>query len=198
MLNLSANGIGDEGAGALASSPGLQKLVRMELRWNVIGGEAQKAIVSRFGVGANVVPQRTPAASLVPPPPPPPKPAASLVPPPPKRVAKPVDRAKTLERLGKKKAFAAWRPATDGPIVAAAEAISSETIAALLALGHNTTRAAEKRILRRYVVRFDALDRKQHFVGTIEVEDIGTRFDEIRSATTLADDDELFDEWRDF
>jgi hypothetical protein len=34
--------------------------------------------------------------------------------------------------------------------------------------------------------------------GTIEVEDIGERFDELRFATALADDDTLFDDWRDF
>jgi hypothetical protein len=102
-----------------------------------------------------------------------------------------------LRALAGKRAFGAWKPSHDKPIIDAAETIARETAEALLALA-KPTRAAESKLLRRYVSRFDALDARDHFIGTIEVEDICDRFDELRFATALSDDDSLFDTWRDF
>jgi Ran GTPase-activating protein (RanGAP) involved in mRNA processing and transport len=189
-LNLSANRIGDAGALAIAASPHLARLETLELKWNYLGKAACRAIAKRFGKRASVVHQRTLAPP--PPPPPPPEPTPNVAPPP-----SPAERRRVLRALAKQRAFAAWKPSVDKAIVDAAEAIARETAEALLALA-KPTRAAEAKLLRRYIARFDALDASDHFIGTIEVEDIGERFDELRFATALADDDLVFDAWRDF
>jgi hypothetical protein len=188
-LNVSANRIGDDGARAIATSPYLNELEWLELKWNHLGSVGLRAIANRFRTRASIAYQRTAAP---PPPSPPAEPNPNTAPPP-----TPAERRRVLARLAKKRAFRAWKPSIDKPIVEAAETIARETAEALLALG-KPTRTAESKLLRRYVSRFDALDARDHFIGTIEVEDIGERFDELRFATALSDDDTLFDAWREF
>jgi hypothetical protein len=192
-LDLTKNEIGDEGALAIAASSPLAGLQQLEMKWNCLGAKGQAAIQERFGERASVVYQRS-----SPPPPSPALPASPSPPAPPSKPRKKVAREAALVRLNAKSAFAPWRRAIDAPIISAAEAISRETIDALLALEGKATRTAERRILRRFVARFDALDRSAPFIGTTEVEDIAARFDDIRAHTALAHDDGLFDEWRDF
>ncbi len=186
-LDLSQNMIRDAGALAIARSPHLAKLVRLELRWNHIGKSGVVAITKRFGARASVHHQRSDARPAPPPPSPPPP------------VRKPVSRKPTLARLAKRRGFPGWRREYDAPVPETAEAIWRETIAALVAQ-RAPTRAGDRKILKKFVARFDALDRAHPFIGTIEVEDIAERYEEIRDATLLVTDadDELFDTWRDF
>jgi hypothetical protein len=194
-LDLSQNEIRDPGALALAASPHLAQLQRLELRWNHISPAGIAALAKRFGDRASVHHQRS-EPPLPPPPPPPPAPPPAA----PRRGPGRIDRTTALARLAKKRGFPAWRPGIDAPILEAAEAIRRDTIAALLAQGKRPTRTADRRILKRFVARFDALDRREHFIGTTEVEDLADQFEAIRSATLLAEpaDADLFDAWRDF
>ncbi len=133
--------------------------------------------------------------SDTPPPPPPPAPA----PPPPRKPGKPADRKTGLSRLAKQRGFPTWKRALDPPIPETAEAIWRDAIAALLAQ-RTPNRTADRRILQRFVAKFDALDREHDFIGTIEVEDIAEQFETLRAVTLviLPTDDYLFDVWRDF
>jgi Leucine Rich repeat len=185
-LDLTGNRIGDAGARALAASRHLRKLRVLDVKWNMMSRAGVARIVARFGKRAIVHNQRKA------------EPEAPL--PPPLRTVTVVDRKTALGRLAKKRGFASWRPSVDAPIRTAAEAIRTNAIGALLAQGKRPTVAADRGILKKFIAKFDALDRVDHFIGTIEVEDLEEVFEALRGASLLAGDEhaDLFDEWRDF
>ena len=106
-------------------------------------------------------------------------------------------RAITLQRLAKKRGFSAWRRSHSAAIIKAAEAIRAEAIAKLARV--RPTVASDRAALKSFITKFNKLDAADHFIGTIEVEDLAEIFDSLRNLTLLANDDnDMFDDLRDF
>jgi len=107
--------------------------------------------------------------------------------------------ALTLKGLRRKRWFAHWRPYVSAALVKESRAILVETIDALIALGSEPTVRARIRILRACIYRFNVLDdQNNHFIATIEREDICEAFDEIVYACGLHECKDLADRWRDW
>jgi hypothetical protein len=105
----------------------------------------------------------------------------------------------TYAQLRKERPFQGWEGYVAPDILRAARRLFRDTIDALVALGPEPLEAAVLDVLRHCIERFNELDEEHdHFIGTIEREDICEHFDELVHVSGLEDYDDLVDRWRDW
>lgn len=105
----------------------------------------------------------------------------------------------TLKGLRKRRWFAGWRSYVKAALVKECRAIFVETIDALIALGPKPGVRPRIRILRSCIYRLNTLDEQNdHFIATVEREDLCEGFQEIVYACGLHDCPDLAERWRDW
>jgi hypothetical protein len=112
------------------------------------------------------------------------------------------DRAKaavTLASFQKQKLFPDWADPTPRKMIGAARKVMKEAAAQLEALGPKPDKRKARAILRRCIETFNELDEaNDHWIETIEREDIVETFDILARLVGFSDDANLADEWRDW
>lgn len=103
-----------------------------------------------------------------------------------------------LAAYPKQKPFAHWRPDRSAAIVAAATKLVVDASKALLALGEGGTVRRQKKVLEECTRAFNDLERKHHFITTIEAEDISEAIDHLADHTRLWGSDDVAKAWRDW
>ena len=105
----------------------------------------------------------------------------------------------TYASFRKQPMFQDWADAHPPKIPAAARKIMRDTATKLEKLGKKPDRHKARTILRKCIVAFNELDAaNDHFITTIEREDIDERFATLATLAGLSDEPELADEWRDW
>lgn len=108
----------------------------------------------------------------------------------------------TLTSLRAERPFAGWRGTHSAKLVAAARATFRTMIDGLIALGPKPTADASRPVLQACVERFNELDgQHDHFVDTIEREDICEHFARVVHAAGVAGHDaavDLTEPWREW
>jgi hypothetical protein len=103
----------------------------------------------------------------------------------------------TWAKLRKQRPLTNWAEYLPARIVRESQKIWRETIDQLAALGRKPDRRAVMRLLRNCVERFNNLNEEyDHFIDTLEREDIFRHFEELVHLSGLKDADELIDRWR--
>lgn len=107
--------------------------------------------------------------------------------------------ATTLEQLQRHKFFPKWKGHPPKKAVAASRQIMTDTVNELLRLGLVSPESQRMAVLQRYIERFNAIDEEMdHFIETVEREDICEEFERIVHACGLGAHKDLADEWRDW
>ena len=105
----------------------------------------------------------------------------------------------TYASFRKQPMFQDWADAHPPKIPAAARKIMRDTATKLEKLGKKPDRHKARTILRKCIVAFNELDAaNDHFITTIEREDIDERFATLATLAGLSDEPQLADEWRDW
>ena len=95
--------------------------------------------------------------------------------------------------------FEDWAGVNPVKIPVAARKIMRDTAAKLEKLAQKPDRRKARRILGNCIIAFNELDEaNDHFIGTIEREDICDRFYELARLAGFANEPELADAWREF
>ena len=103
--------------------------------------------------------------------------------------------AKFLER----KLFPHWSSPIPQKMIAASRKLMKQTATRLKALGAKPDREAARLVLRDCILGFNKLDEENdHWIGTIEREDICEHFYELAHIAGFDNEPELADEWRDW
>jgi len=105
----------------------------------------------------------------------------------------------SYDAFRKRKLFSEWEGHVPAEMVAASRNVMLETADKLEALGPEPDRDQARGILRDCIVAFNELDEaNDHWIATIEREDICAEFDQLAELAGFDDEPELADEWRDF
>jgi hypothetical protein len=105
----------------------------------------------------------------------------------------------TLRSLRLKHRFTSWEGHVRPALIREARSILRETVTALVELGPAAPKPRKRAALRRCIETFNRLDRaNDHFITTIEAEDIVAELDEVAALSGLENEPDLVDEWRDF
>lgn len=105
----------------------------------------------------------------------------------------------TLERLQKRRFFPHWGEYPSKQAIRKSRKIMKETVNQLVELGQKTSKMKRMAVLQACIESFNALDVElDHFIETIEREDICEEFELIQHACGLGEIDDLSDEWREW
>jgi hypothetical protein len=105
----------------------------------------------------------------------------------------------TLESLKNRPTFFNWHGLVPDSIVAACTAVFRLAIDELIDAGPKPKRKTAMKILQKCIESLNVLDEKHnHFITTIECEDLCDVFYEIVHATGLRGCEDLADLWREF
>ena len=95
--------------------------------------------------------------------------------------------------------FQEWEGQVPGEMIAASRKIMLDTAGKLEALGPEPDREQARGLLRDCIVAFNQLDEaNDHWITTLEREDICACFDQLAELAGVEDEPELADEWRDW
>jgi hypothetical protein len=112
------------------------------------------------------------------------------------------DRAKaamTLASFRKSKLLAGWKKYPPPKLAAASRKLLVEASKKLEALGARPPKRAALKVLRECVVALNKLDAKNdHFIETVEREDLCEHIDELAHLAGLIDEDDVAGRWRDW
>ncbi|WP_425397204.1 hypothetical protein [Aeoliella sp.] len=107
--------------------------------------------------------------------------------------------ATTLENLRNRQFFEHWDDYPAKKAILGSRQIMQETVEQLIELGTAATESARLAVLQECIERFNRLDEElDHFVLTIEREDICEEFEMLVHACGLGAHEDLADEWRDW
>ena len=102
-----------------------------------------------------------------------------------------------LQRLMKKKRFAEWKKHVAVEWVVECEEVFRATVDALIKLGAPPKKRPVLAVLKQCVEALNELDRRHdHFITTVEAEDLCREFDDLAAAVGLTDSEGLADRWR--
>ncbi len=105
----------------------------------------------------------------------------------------------TLETLRDHQFFTRWDEYPPNKAIRASRRIMSDTVQQLLDLGPAAPESERMAILQGCIEKFNSLDAEMdHFIETVEREDICEEFEAIVHACGLGAHDDLADEWRDW
>jgi hypothetical protein len=105
----------------------------------------------------------------------------------------------TYASFRKQKLFKNWDDYPPKKMIAASRKVMKETATKLESLGPTPYRDQARAILRDCILAFNRLDEENdHWIETIEREDIAEHFYQLATLAGLADEPELADEWRDW
>jgi hypothetical protein len=105
----------------------------------------------------------------------------------------------TLEGLKKKRRFSGWKGYVPDKVIAACRRVFRETIDSVVELGANPKKRAILAVLQRCVERLNELDEQyNHFIMSIERDELCEEFYEIVHASGLRGYEDLADRWREW
>lgn len=105
----------------------------------------------------------------------------------------------TYAQFRDQRLFPDWGEPTPRKMIAASRKLMKETAARLEALGPKPDREAARAVLRDCIVGFNRLDEENdHWIETVEREDICSHFSALAHIAGFGDEPELADEWRDW
>lgn len=105
----------------------------------------------------------------------------------------------TLEELRDQEFFVRWNECPPPKAIHASRRIMRDTVQQLLELGRTAQESERMVILQRCIEQFNSIDAEMdHFIATVEREDICEEFEAIVHACGLGAHRNLADEWRDW
>lgn len=105
----------------------------------------------------------------------------------------------TLEQLAKHRFFPTWKDSPDKEAIRASRQIMKQTVKDLLKLGPDAPEADKLAVLQACIERFNEVDAElDHFIDTLEREDICEEFEAIVHACGMGAHKDLEDEWREW
>ena len=105
----------------------------------------------------------------------------------------------TLAELRDREFFAAWREYPPENATVASRRIMASTIEKLIALGSDAPKDNRLAVLQHCIESFNEIDAEMdHFIETVEREDICEEFEAIVHACGLGDHEDLAGRWRDW
>jgi hypothetical protein len=105
----------------------------------------------------------------------------------------------TYAQFREQRLFRDWGPPTPRNMIAASRKLMNETATRLEALGPSPHREAARAVLRDCILGFNRLDEENdHWIETVEREDICSHFYELAHIAGFGDEPELADEWREW
>ena len=105
----------------------------------------------------------------------------------------------TLEELRERVFFPSWDTYPPRDVIDASRRIMTNTVERLLLLGKQAPEEHRMEVLRECIESFNKLDsQKDHFIETVEREDICKEFEAIAYAAGFGSVEDLADRWRDW
>ena len=104
----------------------------------------------------------------------------------------------TLSQLRDKERFATWGGSVSDELIDVCRHIFAETIDSLLEFEGKPPKKSMVAAMKECVTRLNELDTEQHFIETIEREDLCQEIDEIVHACRFPKEEGIADRWRDW